>query len=289
MKETRMKLLHLHRCRGVTRPLIRKVLHDDPPLDNLYKYSIDDFRKLFSLPDKRTAMIYQDLHSSRVFSQLRRDLNTFHTVTILDNTYPALLRNIPDCPIVLYLCGDSDLLSHAPSLSVVGTRNPTSDAYSKMNNILTPLIKEGWVIVSGMAMGIDAMAHRLALCSRGKTIAILGGGFRHIYPKSNISMFRALTETQLVVSEYPPGIPPRRHHFPERNRIISGLTFGTLVVEAKERSGSLITVNQALEQGREVFAMPGSPTQPETDGCNKMIQDGAKLVRKTYDILEEWQ
>ncbi|QTN01455.1 DNA-protecting protein DprA [Sediminibacillus dalangtanensis] len=264
------------------------MLHDDPALNRLYHYSVDDFRVLFSLPDKRTTMIYQDLHSSQVFSQLRRDLNTFQTVTILDNTYPALLRNIPDCPIVLYLYGDSNLLSHAPSLSVVGTRNPTNDAYTKMNNILTPLIKEGWLIVSGMAMGIDAMAHRLALSSTGKTIAILGGGFQHIYPRSNRSLFRTLTETQLVVSEYPPGIPPQRHHFPERNRIISGLTFGTLVVEAKERSGSLITVNQALEQGREVFAIPGSPTQPETEGCNKMIQDGAKLVQKTYDIVEEW-
>ncbi|WP_153462550.1 DNA-processing protein DprA [Sediminibacillus terrae] len=289
MKETRLKLLHLHRCSGVTRSLIKKMLEHDPALEGLYKYSMDDFHKLFFLPYHRSSTIYQDLHSSRVYLQLRKDLETYQTVTILDNAFPAMLRNIPDRPLVLYLCGDIDLLSHTPSLSVVGTRKPTNEAYSKMNSILTPLIKDNWLIVSGMAIGIDAMAHRLALSSKGKTIAVLGGGFQHVYPKSNTSLFRTLSKTQLVISEYPPGSPPRRHHFPERNRIISGLTFGTLVVEAKERSGSLITVDQALDQGREVFAIPGSPTQSETDGCNKMIQDGAKLVRKTYDILEEWQ
>ncbi|WP_053219681.1 DNA-processing protein DprA [Virgibacillus senegalensis] len=289
MKKFRLKLLHLHRCRGATRSLIKRMISVDPDLAGLYDYTLSDFREYFSLSDKRAVVLFQDLHSPRILAALLDDLRTFQALTIFDQTFPPLLRNIKDCPIVLYVCGNADLLSHTPSISVVGTRNPTNTAYAKMNTIMTPLIKDGWLIVSGMAMGIDGIAHRLAMDSGGETIAVLGGGFRHIYPKQHNYMFQELAETQLVVSEYPPGFPPQRYYFPERNRIISGLTFGTLVVEAKERSGSLITVEQALDQGKEVFAIPGSPLQPEAAGCNKMIQDGAKLVQNTYDILEEWK
>nr|WP_084715678.1 DNA-processing protein DprA [Virgibacillus sp. SK37] len=209
-------------------------------------------------------------------------------LTIFDKDYPLLLKHIPDAPLVLYAAGDVTLLQQIPSLSVVGTRHPSIEGKKKTKWMLEELIDLGWIIISGMAAGIDSYAHHLTLSNKGKTIAVLGGGFRHIYPRHNIPLFNDMVKQGLVLSEYPPHFPPQRYHFPERNRIISGLSFGTLVIEAKERSGTLITVDQALEQGREVFAVPGSPFIPQTEGCHKLIQEGAKLVKGPHDIIEEW-
>src|SRR5699024_7788905 len=161
-------------------------------------------------------------------------------------------------------------------------------AFAKLVHIVSPLIKQKWLIVSGMAYGIDGMAHDLTLRHDGATIAVLGGGFYHVYPKTHIHLFNEIVKKGLVISEYPPYQRPQKYHFPERNRIISGLTKGTLVIEAMERSGTLITVDQALEQGKEVYAVPGSPFIRETAGCHKIIQEGAKLVAKFTDIVEEW-
>src|SRR5699024_7267498 len=133
--------------------------------------------------------------------------------------------------------------------------------------------QKDFLIVSGMAKGIDSYSHQSALMNNGSTIAVLGSGFHHIYPKQNKQLFNEICNIGLVLSEYTPDTPPKKHHFPERNRIISGLSFGTLVIEAMERSGTMITVEQALDQGREVFAIPDSPLIPETIGCNQMIQD----------------
>src|SRR5699024_9332416 len=173
-------------------------------------------------------------------------------------------------PFVLYAIGKTELLQSSPTLSVIGTRTPSGEATDKIRYIVKPLVKNKWVIVSGMAKGIDSLAHWLSLSYQGKTIAVLGGGFHHIYPKQNISLFSQITEKGLILSEYAPHIPPKPYHFPERNRIISGLSFGTLVIEATEKSGTLITVDQALDQGREVYAVPGSPLVPQTKGCHKM-------------------
>lgn len=212
----------------------------------------------------------------------------YATITIVDENYPTVLKQIKDPPIVLYGLGNLSLLSHTPIISVIGTREPSKEARLKTEFIVKPLIESDWLIVSGMAKGIDSYAHHLALNHQGKTIAVLGGGFKHIYPKQNIDLFKKIVEHGLVLSEYPPHIPPARYHFPERNRIISGLSFGTLVIEAKEKSGTLITVDQALDQGREVYAVPGSPLVLQSKGCHQMIQDGAKLVIHAEDIIEDW-
>src|SRR5699024_6634210 len=190
-------------------------------------------------------------------------------------------------PHVLYLTGNIELLTHTPNLSVVGTRYPSKSAFPIMRKILTPLMEYKFLITSGMAMGVDGYAHQLALEHDAPTIAVLGGGFYHIYPKQHDSLFQQLIQKNLVISEYPPDQPPKRYHFPERNRIISGLSFGTFVIEAKQKSGTLITVDQALEQGKEVFALPGSILTETSSGCNQLIQDGAKLVQSHNDILEE--
>lgn len=217
------------------------------------------------------------------------DLNNYSIITIVDEEYPNMLKQIKDPPLVLYVKGDQSLLQDYPNLSVIGTRKPSHEAMQKTALFIQPLIKRHWVIISGMAKGVDSFAHLLSLKYGGKTIAVLGGGFNHIYPKQNTSLFYEIYRKGLIISEYPPDQPPLRYHFPERNRIISGLSFGTLVIEATEKSGTLITVDQALDQGREVYAVPGSPLIPQTKGCHQMIQDGAKLVIDAKDILEDWE
>ncbi|MDY0396352.1 DNA-processing protein DprA [Virgibacillus halophilus] len=186
-------------------------------------------------------------------------MKQYGVITIVDEVYPPVLKTIKDAPIVLYTFGDVDLLKQTPTLSVIGTRNPSVGAWETTSHIITPLIKENWVIISGMARGIDSFAHKLALLHHGRTIAVMGSGFQYVYPRENKKLFEAIAQHGLILSEYPPHIPPRPYQFPERNRIISGLSFGTLVIEAALRSGTLITVEQALDQGREVYAVPGSP------------------------------
>jgi DNA processing protein len=264
------------------------MLRIDPELKQIYHLSPDNLSKNFLLPKKHTASLYNDLHDKLLKTQIKQDLEQFTVITIVDENYPHVLKPIKDPPIVLYALGNPLLLKHAPSLSVIGTRNPSQEALSKMKLIVKPLAAQNWLIVSGMAKGIDSYAHKMALGCAGKTIAVLGGGFRHIYPKENVVLYKQITEKGLVLSEYPPDVPPKRFHFPERNRVISALSFGTLVIEAKEKSGTLITVDQALDQGREVYAVPGSPLIPQTKGCHRMIQDGAKLVQAAEDILEDW-
>lgn len=245
--------------------------------------------QFFSLPMKNARMFYDDLHNLAIRNHLKRDLAIYQVITIIEESYPEVLREIKDPPLVLYANGDLSLLSATPSLSVIGTRRPSREARQKVQLIVSPLIKEKWVIISGMAKGIDGYAHQLTLSQAGRTIAVLGGGFHHIYPREHTSLFEQISQSGLVLSEYPPDQPPARYHFPERNRIISGLSFGTLVIEAMERSGTLITVDQALDQGREVYAVPGSPLVPQTKGCHQMIQDGAKVVIESKDILDDWQ
>jgi len=238
---------------------------------------------------KNAITFYKDLRNDALKKQIKQDVNQYTIITIVDENYPHVLKPIKDPPFVLYAKGNPLLLQHSPVLSVIGTRNPSTEALLKMKLIVKPLVEKDWVIVSGMAKGIDSYAHKLALSYTGKTIAVLGGGFNHIYPKQNFTLFNQIAEKGLVLSEYPPNVPPMRYHFPERNRIISGLSFGTLVIEATERSGTLITVDQALDQGREVYAVPGSPLIPQTKGCHQMIQDGAKLVQTVEDIQEDWE
>ncbi|MFD1018169.1 DNA-processing protein DprA [Thalassobacillus hwangdonensis] len=260
----------------------------DPSLNLFFTLSSKSLSETLQIPLKRATLIYHELHDETYRRLMETSMNKYSITAFLDADYPALLKCIPDPPLVLYLNGDPSLLHTMPSISVIGTRRPSKDAFDTMNHLLPPLIKHGWVIVSGMAVGVDQFAHQLSMRYDGKTIAVIGSGFEHIYPKSNTTLYHRIADSHLVVSEYPPHVKAQRHHFPERNRIISGLTFGTLVIEAKARSGSLITVEQALEQGREVFAVPGSILNPQSEGCHQMIQDGAKLVRNTYDIIENY-
>ncbi len=208
-----------------------------------------------------------------------------HLVGMDDPRYPALLRRIQDPPLALFVRGEPRLLQ-APQIAVVGSRNPTQGGAANGREFARFIASQAVVVTSGLAQGIDCAAHEGAMES-GTTIAVTGTGLDTVYPRSSEAMAEAISEQGALVSEFPPGTPPRRENFPRRNRIISGMSLGTLVVEATRRSGSLITARLASEQGREVFAIPGSIHNPMARGCHQLIRQGAKLVESAGDIFEE--
>lgn len=209
-----------------------------------------------------------------------------HIVEHDDERFPSLLRQIPNPPPLLYVDGDAELLQ-LPALAIVGSRNPTKGGERNAFEFARHLASIGFTIVSGLAQGIDTAAHRGALAAGGKTIAFLGHGIDRVYPASNLELAAEISSKGALVSEFPIGTHPAKELFPQRNRLISGLSLGTIVVEAARRSGSLITARLAAEQGREVFALPGSIHNPLARGCHQLIRQGAKLVETADDIVSE--
>lgn len=209
-----------------------------------------------------------------------------HLITLDSTDYPALLRQIADPPSALWLHGDPAVLQ-LPQLAMVGSRNPTKGGAASARDFARYLAARGLVVTSGLAIGIDAAAHEGALAGGGKTLAVTGTGLDRVYPASNRELAYRIAAQGALVSEFPPGTPAKPGNFPRRNRIISGLSVGTLVVEAALKSGSLITARLALEQGRELFAMPGSIHNPLARGCHALIREGAKLVETAEHIIEE--
>ncbi|MFC7392537.1 DNA-processing protein DprA [Scopulibacillus cellulosilyticus] len=282
----RDRLIHIHHCRGAGWKTIKKLFKHDPELNDVYNMTAEDFCHYLQMAPRHAKSFYEDLHQLDITALLTAyKKSSIFIITVFDSTYPSKLKAIYDPPWVLYGMGQSSLLNHEKILSVVGTRNPSKIGLISMEKILAPLVEQKWTIVSGLALGIDGYAHQLSLPSY--TIAVLGSGLFHPYPKQHRALFNKIVSDHLAISEYPPYTPPQKWQFPERNRIISGLSFGTLVVEAKERSGSLITADQALEQGRDVFALPGSILDVNALGTNKLIQQGAKMVLSSEDILNE--
>jgi len=207
-------------------------------------------------------------------------------ITLADDVYPERLRHIADPPLALFFRGDPALLAK-PSVALVGSRRASAYALNVAQHLAKQLVSAGVTIVSGLARGIDGAAHEAALDAGGDTIAVLGTGIDVVYPRSNRKLFSAIEQRGLIVTELPPGTPPLPPHFPIRNRIISGISLGTVIVEATSRSGSLITARTAAEQGREVFAVPGPIFSAGSEGTHRLIQYGAKLVHDANDILEE--
>jgi DNA processing protein len=212
--------------------------------------------------------------------------NNNHIVTLADSDYPQALLNIPDPPLLLYVKGRLDLLNR-PALAVVGSRSATPQGINNAEAFAKSLSDAGLCIISGMAHGIDAAAHRGALRGQGGSIAIVGTGLDIVYPAANRDLAHMLAQQGTLVSEFPLATPPLAANFPRRNRLISGMSLGCLVVEASLQSGSLITARLALEQGRDVFAIPGSIHAPQSKGCHALLKQGAKLVETAQDILEE--
>ena len=208
-------------------------------------------------------------------------------ITLADSTYPKLLLEITDPPPILYVKGDPALLDRA-SLAVVGSRNATQQGIANAEAFSRELSEGGFTIVSGLALGIDAAAHAGGLAAASSSIAVVGTGLDIVYPARNRDLAHQLAAKGALMSEFALGTPPLASNFPRRNRLISGLSRGCLIVEAALRSGSLITARYALEQGREVFAVPGSIHSPLSKGCHLLIKQGAKLVESSLDILEEF-
>ncbi|MFG6668521.1 DNA-processing protein DprA [Halomonas sp. HNIBRBA4712] len=202
--------------------------------------------------------------------------------------WPALLDELPDPPPVLWALGDLAALS-GPGIAMVGTRKPTADGGRNARGFANDFASRGWCVVSGMALGVDGLAQQAALDAGGATVAVLGCGVDVIYPASHRALYQQLTQAPgaLVLSEHPPGTPARPAYFPRRNRIITGLSLGTLVIEATEKSGSLVSARLALEQGRELFALPGSIHNVQAAGCLSLLRNGATLARGVDDVLEE--
>jgi len=200
--------------------------------------------------------------------------------------YPALLAQTSRAPAVLYVLGNVSAL-HTPQLAIVGSRSPTASGRETARHFAEYFARAGISVTSGLALGIDSASHEGALIAGGRTIAVCGTGLDIVYPRQNLPLARRIEERGALVSEFPPRTPPLAPHFPRRNRIISGLSFGTLVVEAARSSGSLITARHATDQGREVFAVPGSIHNPLSRGCHDLIRAGAKLVENAEDVLVE--
>ncbi len=209
-----------------------------------------------------------------------------HLLRLGDERYPELLAGIAGAPERLFIIGDPEVL-HLPALAIVGSRNPTTGGARNAFEFARHLAGAGFCIVSGLAQGIDAAAHRGALAVAAPTIAFLGHGIDRVYPAVNRDLAHDIARVGALVSEFPLGTAPNRTLFPQRNRLISGISLGTVVVEAARRSGSLITARLAAEQGREVFAIPGSIHNPLSRGCHQLIREGAKLVEAADDIVAE--
>ena len=209
-----------------------------------------------------------------------------HIISFTDSHYPPLLKEISKAPCLLYAVGDISLLG-APAFAIVGSRKPTSAGMENAAIFAVELTHHGLCISSGLAYGIDAAAHRACLSNEGHTIAIIGTGIDTVYPRKHLSLAKEIAARGLIISIFPRRTPPLRQNFPRRNSIMSGMSLGVLVVEAGIRSGALITARLAAEQGREVFAVPGSIHSAVSKGCHKLIRDGALLVENSEDILKE--
>lgn len=256
-------------------------------LDNIFNAT---YKELISIPgfnDKTASSILQDAEKDLIEGQLKLiEKFDVKVLSIWDDEYPQKLKQIYDPPIVLFCRGDISLLN-SDSIGIVGTRTPTRYGKTVSAEFSQALAQRGLTIISGAAKGVDAIVHQACLKSQGKTLAVLGCGVDRVYPAENRELLDSISSSGLIVSEFLMGSKPDAQNFPRRNRIISGLTLGTLVIEAAERSGSLITAYFALDQNREVFSIPGPIDSRQSKGTNLLIKQGAKLVESVEDITDE--
>ncbi len=253
---------------------------------NIFQASAEKLLQVDGVTKRHVSAIKNHKIPRKVKAELDRlSRQEYRVITLTDPDYPRLLCEIPDPPPFLYVSGQLD--SSAFKIAVVGSRNATRYGLTTTKNLCADLASLGITIVSGMARGIDTAAHQGAMAGGGKTIAVLGSGLQRIYPVENTKLFHRISENGAVVSEFSLLTEPEGHNFPLRNRIISGMSLGTVVVEATKKSGSLITARLAAEQNREVFAVPGSIQSFKSTGTHTLIKQGAKLVEHAQDIVEE--
>ena len=281
MKITNYEIYKLKKS-GLTNQQILKVLE--------YGENVDQELLLGDIVDIsccRNPAVFMERYFQIDDAHLEKEFQKFPSFSILDDCYPWDLSEIYDAPVLLFYKGNLDLLKF-PKVAVVGSRACSKQGVKSVEKVIQGLENE-LVIVSGLAKGIDTAAHMAALQNGGKTIAVIGTGLDVFYPKANKRLQDYIGNDHLLLSEYGPGEQPLKFHFPARNRIIAGLCRGVIVAEAKMRSGSLITCERAMEEGRDVFAIPGSILDGLSDGCHHLIQEGAKLVTRGQDVLVEFE
>jgi DNA processing protein len=282
---------------GIGNETARRLLATFGPPENLWRQSPTDLRQVVSVNQSQALQREPEGWATLLDDTWRwlQDKPTERAiVTLGDNDYPAALLDTDDPPLLLYVVGQTAHLRklHAQhAIAIVGSRNPTPQGRLNAREFARSMASCGLTVVSGLALGIDGAAHDGALqgAAPGQlaTIAVVGTGLDRVYPKQHLALAHSIAAQGLILSEYPLGTPPLNANFPKRNRLISGLSQATLVVEAALQSGSLITAKQALEQGRDVFAIPGSIHSPQSKGCHALIKQGAKLVESAQDVLEE--
>lgn len=285
--ETKEYLIALNMIDNLEVHKLKKLLDKFSKLDEIFKTSISDLMGISGIKEEIACNIKNVLTSKRFEDELRTiNKENIKIMTIFDDNYPLNLKSIYDPPVVLYIKGNY-LIQDIISLAIVGSRKASLDGLKLAKKLSMKLAQANITVISGLARGIDSASHRGALEAGGRTIAILGSGLKFLYPPENKNLYGQVAECGAIISEFPMSMPPRRENFPRRNRVISGLSLGVVVVEARKRSGSLITANFALEQGREVFAVPCHPDSMNSKGTNRLIQDGAKLVQDVDDIIDE--
>ncbi|MFH0898963.1 MAG: DNA-processing protein DprA [bacterium] len=307
MKNNQQALLHMSLISGIGPATVFKLIEhicaqkhhqvfdfeisklDDVLFSELYQYSKNDFKSC-GLSENLSHVLWQGLNDTALLEQEIKLIEKYaiRIDTILDSSYPELLRHIHQPPLVLYSKGQA-FEEHAKRIAFVGSRKADEYAQQVITALVSPLVDNGWEIVSGGARGADSFAHQAALDGKGKTTVVLGSGLLNPYPELNKELFRTVFKNNgTLVSSFPLQTHPDKKTFPARNRIIAGLAQGTVIVQAAKKSGALITAQFALDQGRQVFAIPGSVFNELSYGCHALLAQGAKLVNNVYDILDEF-
>jgi len=290
MKDQRDELIYwlsLHLIQGLGSISFRNLLRHFGSPKGVFEAELSDILEVENIRSEVASRIVRReflKEPRKVLREIERE--GARIITIEDSTYPKLLKEIYDPPMLLYIKGN-DIPRNLGFIAMVGSRNPTPYGVKVSKDMAYALARRGMGIVSGLAQGIDSASHWGCIEAGGFTVAVLGTGIDRIYPKSNKELFDKIVKTGCVITEFPPGTPPDARNFPIRNRIISGLSRGVVVVEATKKSGSLITASLALEHGREVFAVPGSIRSFKSAGCHYLLKQGAKLVENADDIMEE--
>ena len=285
MNELEFFLLKLHLCNLDLKNELRVVRY---MLSFERCPSKDELFLLLKLGQTQKNDLWDALQSKQLAQKVQQNLKVSHFLTILDKRYPSQLQEIYSPPVVLFYQGDIELLDSKKLLGVVGARQCSSYALQALTQLLPNVIQQQLILVSGLAKGVDGLTHQLALKHHVKTVAVIGNGLDISYPSCNRALQTQIAHAGLLLSEYPLGSRPLKYHFPLRNRIIAGLCQTVLVVEARHHSGSLITANLALQENRNVLALPGRINDIYSTGCNELIAAGAKPVLNSNDILEEF-
>lgn len=262
----------------------------DFDVKKMYNATREELIGLKNIGEKTSEIILNEERKKIVDKHLDYMLkHNIDIVSIKDDEYPKLLRQIYDAPIAIYVLGDKRIFNEQKNIAIIGCRKCSEYGSNTAKKLAYDLSNEKTTIISGLAKGIDSFAHEGAIFAKQKTVAVLGNGLDIIYPKENINLAKEIIDKKgAIISEYPLGTKPDKNNFPERNRIVSGMSQGIIVVEAKKKSGTLITVDFALEQGRDVFVVPGNLNSENSEGTNELIKQGAKIITNYKDIIEEY-